>query len=191
MEPCHWYMTMAVQEQPCHGDMAVQWQPHHGREPNRIRLWQTRRMRARTNASMAVAMQEVPAPPHSQVQGICWGALARTFAGPKTPVLPKPMSGFLEPGNGMGDLRRVGSSQAWVAVYGLRNVGLRTLRIFVNLWKAAGAYGGRPVVWRIWKTWLSRYGLRTLRLFGKKCRHSGDMKVYKRRSIQLDYSWRG
>ena len=84
MEPCHWDMTMAVQEQPCHVDMAVQWQPHHGREPNRIRLWQTRRMRARTNASMAVAMQEVPAPPHSQVQGICWGVLARTFAGPKT-----------------------------------------------------------------------------------------------------------
>ena len=37
MEPCHRDVTMAVQEQPCHGDMAVQWQPHHGREPNRIR----------------------------------------------------------------------------------------------------------------------------------------------------------
>ena len=51
--------------------------------------------------------------------------------------------------------------------------------------------GGRPVVWRIWKMWLSGYGLRTLRLFGKKCGHRGDMKVYKRRSIRLDYSWRG
>ena len=106
MEPCHWYMTMAVQEQPCHGDMAVQWQPHHGREPNRIRLWQTRRMRARTNASMAVAMQEVPAPPHSQVQGIGWGVLARTFAGPKTLVSLDLGSDSLELADCMVDPRK-------------------------------------------------------------------------------------
>ena len=37
----------------------------------------------------------------------------------------------------------------------------------------------------------AQYDLRTLRLFGKKCRHRGDMKVYKRRSIRLDYPWRG
>ena len=65
-----------------------------------------------------------------------WG-----FAGPVAGLVEIGV-GFLELGNGMGDPRRVGSSQAWVAVYGLRNVGLRALRFFVNLWKAAGAYGG-------------------------------------------------
>ena len=39
----------------------------------------------------------------------------------------------------------MGSSQAWVAVYGLRNVDLRTLRIFVNCRRATDAYGGSPV----------------------------------------------
>ena len=47
-----------------------------------------------------------------------------------------------------GDIARMGIRGAWeaarhgVAVYGLRNVGLRALRVFVNLWKAAGVYGG-------------------------------------------------
>ena len=52
--------------------------------------------------------------------------------------------------------------------------------------------GGRPsgCMW-IWKMWLSRYGLRTLRLLGKKCGRHGDVKAYKRRSIQPDYPWRG
>ena len=53
------------------------------------------------------------------------------------------------------------------------------------------AYGESSSCMWIWKVWLSRYGLRTLRLFGKKCGHRGDMKVYKRRSIRLDYPWRG
>ena len=52
-------------------------------------------------------------------------------------------------------------------------------------------YEGRPVARGIWKMWLSKYGLRTLRSFGKKCRRHGDMKVYRRRSIWLDYPWRG
>ena len=45
-----------------------------------------------------------------------------------------------------GDPRRMGICEVWAAVYGLRDVGLRTLRFFVNLWKVAGVYGGRPVV---------------------------------------------
>ena len=45
-----------------------------------------------------------------------------------------------------GNPGRMGICEAWVAVYGLRDVGLRTLQFFVNLWKVAGVYGGRPVV---------------------------------------------
>ena len=44
-----------------------------------------------------------------------------------------------------GDPRRAGSSQAWAAVHGLRGVGLRTLRFFVNCRRAADAYGDPPV----------------------------------------------
>ena len=72
----------------------------------RVVHFQLLRMRARTNASMAVAMQEVPAPPHSQVQGICWGVLARTFAGPKTLVSLDLGSDSLELVNCMVDPRK-------------------------------------------------------------------------------------
>ena len=47
------------------------------------------------------------------------------------------------------DMTRMGICEAWVAVYGLRNVGLRTLRFFVNLWKAAGVWWGSIKIRRL------------------------------------------
>ena len=43
-----------------------------------------------------------------------------------------------------GDPRRVGICEAWAAVHGLRGVGLRTLRFFVDCRRAADAYGAPP-----------------------------------------------
>ena len=45
----------------------------------------------------------------------------------------------------MGDPRRMGICEAWAAVYGLRDVGLRTLQFFVNCQIAADAHGDPPV----------------------------------------------
>ena len=45
----------------------------------------------------------------------------------------------------MGDLRRMEICEAWAAVYGLQGVGLRTLRFFVNCWRAADVYEWPPV----------------------------------------------
>ena len=42
-----------------------------------------------------------------------------------------------------GDPGRMGICGAWATVYGLRDVGLRTLQFFVNCRKATDAYGGR------------------------------------------------
>ena len=68
----------------------------------------------------------------------------------------------------------MGICEAWTAVYGLRDVGLRTLRFFVNCRRAADAYGGplvqayrnpapvsagmRPI-WRNWDAWERRLGM--------------------------------
>ena len=71
-----------------------------------------------------------------------------------------------------------------------------------NVWENASGMGTAPAYGRPpgrmgnqnrmkAKNGTMEYDLRTLRLFGKKCGHRGDMKVYKRRSIRLDYSWRG
>ena len=44
-----------------------------------------------------------------------------------------------------GDPRHVGICEAWAAVHGLRDAGLRTLRFFVNCRRATDAHGDPPV----------------------------------------------
>ena len=46
-----------------------------------------------------------------------------------------------------GDPRRMRICETWAVVYGLRDVGLRTLRFFVNCRRATDTYGGRQRVW--------------------------------------------
>ena len=46
-----------------------------------------------------------------------------------------------------GDPRRMRICEAWAAVYGLRDVGLRTLRFFVNCWRATDTYEGAASVY--------------------------------------------
>ena len=98
-----------------------------------------------------------------------------------------------------GDIARMGirgrarSGQAWAAVHGLQNAGLRALQFFVNLWKVAGVYRGWGVVrlhGEYGKCGCPDMACGLCVRLAKNAGHRGDMKVYKRRSIWLDYPWR-
>ena len=80
-----------------------------------------------------------------------------------------------------GDPRRMGICETWAAVYGLRDVGLRTLQFFVNCRRTTDVYGGSSVqayrnpapvsadmrpVWGNWDTWGLRMCMESTGMYG-------------------------
>ena len=116
-------------------------------------------LRRRTRWSRRAGAPPGHAVPRRQpTQGVCVDRIGAWFAGPATLVSLKPVSGFLELGGCIGgrgnvwgdgpcgDPRRMGICGAWAAAYGLRDVGLRTLRFSVSCRMAADAHGDPPVL---------------------------------------------